>query len=104
MKRNKIALILTSFVLALSVGTFISVKNTNNEAKVAFATYTNGDGATYYNSIDDSKSGNALLTDLRSLNLSKRKSTSNCRRRINFFLESLLFSTLEYLLPPITFL
>ncbi len=75
MKRNKIALILTSFVLALSVGTFISVKNTNNEAKVAFATYTNGDGATYYNSIDDSKSGNALLTDLRSLNLSKRKST-----------------------------
>ena len=75
MKKNKIALILSSFALALSVGTFIGVSHTNNEAKVAFATYTNGDGATYYNSIDDSKSGNALLTDLRSLNLSKRKST-----------------------------
>lgn len=75
MKKNKIALILSSFALALSVGTFIGVSHTNNEAKVAFATYTNGDGATYYNSIDDSKSGNALLTDLRSLNLSKRQST-----------------------------
>ena len=75
MKRNKIALILSSFALVLSVGTFIGVNDTTSEAKVAFATYTNGDGATYYNSIDDSKSGNALLTDLRSLNLSKRKST-----------------------------
>lgn len=75
MKKNKITLILSSLALALSVGTFIGVSHTNNEAKVAFATYTNGDGATYYNSIDDSKSGNALLTDLRSLNLSKRQST-----------------------------
>ena len=75
MKRNKIALILSSFALALSVGTFIGVSNTNKEPAVTFATYTNGDGATYYNSIDDTQSGNTLLTSLRSLNLSRRKST-----------------------------
>ena len=38
-------------------------------------TYTTGDAATYYSSIDSSSSGDTLLTALRNLNLSKRKST-----------------------------
>ncbi|GEM_PF-875643 len=75
MKKNKIALILSSLALALSVGTFIGVSHTNNEAKVAFATYTNGDGATYYSGISDSLEGESLRSALHSLNTSKRKST-----------------------------
>ena len=38
-------------------------------------TYTNNDAATYYNGIDDSLTGDALLSALRSLNSSKRRST-----------------------------
>ena len=52
------------------------------EAKSSYApgytptsTYTFGDGATYYNSISDSATGNALLSALQSLNSSKRKKT-----------------------------
>ena len=45
------------------------------KAGVTFATYTNGDAATYYNSIDSTQSGNTLLTALRTLNLNKRQST-----------------------------
>ena len=45
------------------------------KAGVTFATYSNGDAATYYNSINSSQSGNTLLTALRTLNLNKRQST-----------------------------
>ena len=52
------------------------------EAKSSYApgytptsTYTFGDGATYYNSISDSATGDALLSALQSLNNSKRKKT-----------------------------
>lgn len=73
MKKNTIGLFLGSLILSLGVMTFALVPN--KHADITFATYDNGDGATYYNSIDDSQSGNTLLTSLRSLNLSKRKST-----------------------------
>jgi len=76
MKKQKalscIALSLTG--LALAFGTLTFTK-TYKPAAVTFATYTNGDAATYYNTIDESQSGNTLLTALRTLNLSKRQST-----------------------------
>jgi len=60
-------------LLALGVGA-ISL-NIPKHSDVAFATYTNGDAATYYSTIDETQSGNTLLTALRTLNLSKRQST-----------------------------
>ena len=61
--------------LAMGLGVFTVIKASPKNAEPAFATYTNGDAATYYNSIDSTQSGNTLLTALRSLNLSKRQST-----------------------------
>ena len=61
--------------LAMGLGVFTVIKASPKNAEPAFATYTNGDAATYYNSIDSTQSGNTLLTALRTLNLSKRKST-----------------------------
>ena len=70
--RNKIIAFLTAAVLSFGV---VAVVLPAKEAGVTFATYTNGDAATYYNTIDETQSGNTLLTSLRTLNLSKRKST-----------------------------
>lgn len=46
-----------------------------SKVKPTFATYTNGDATTYYSGVSDSLSGESLLSSLRSLNSSKRKST-----------------------------
>lgn len=70
--KKKIIPILAGASLLVTLGAAITF---NQKYTPTFATYTNGDGATYYSTIDDTKSGNDLLTDLRSLNLSKRKST-----------------------------
>ena len=68
-----------SILAGLSIGLFAGAVVTKKAAEgvytPTFATYTNGDGATYYSTIDTTKSGNALLVDLRTLNLAKRKST-----------------------------
>ena len=72
-KKRIIGAVLTSFVLAL--GMVIISNPQKHKAEITFATYTNGDADTYYQGISDSKSGNDLLKDLRSLNLSKRQST-----------------------------
>ena len=63
--------------LALGLGVFVSVDGfrSNKPIVPTFATYTNGDAATYYNSLDTTKYGNSFLTALRTLNLSKRQST-----------------------------
>ena len=63
--------------LALGLGVFVSVDGfrSNKPVEPTFATYTNGDGATYYNSLDTTLFGNSFLTKLRELNLSKRKTT-----------------------------
>ena len=53
----------------------ISFGKSIKKAAVTFATYTNGDAATYYNTISSTKTGNELLKDLRTLNLNKRQST-----------------------------
>ena len=75
MKHKKISLVLGSLALTLGVFAYTSSKKAQEEGLVTFATYTNGDGATYYNGISDSLSGNSLLTALRTLNLNKRQST-----------------------------
>ena len=60
----------------MGAGVFVSLSvSRKKESVVTFATYTNGDGATYYNGINDSLSGDSLLSALRSLNSTKRKST-----------------------------
>ena len=75
MKRKALSSIALSLAgLALVAGGITFGKSTKRAA-VTFATYTNGDAATYYNSINSSKTGNDLLKDLRTLNLAKRQST-----------------------------
>ena len=69
-----IGLACISFGVLLSNNNLVSVNAQEDRLKAPLMTYTNGDAATYYNSIDSSKSGNALLSDLYSLNHSKRKS------------------------------
>ena len=63
--------------LALGLGVFVSVEGFRSDKPVVptFATYTNGDGDTYYNGLDTTLFGNSFLTKLRELNLSKRQST-----------------------------
>lgn len=77
-KINKVALIIAVGATTLCSLSLI-LKNSNaSEAKALFTpdtTYPNKDADTYYNSIDSDKSGNDLLSDLRALNLSRRKKT-----------------------------
>ena len=69
-----------NLILAVTTSTFLvggisaSVLSGYRKPAPAFA-YTNGDAATYYNSIDFTKSGTALLKDLQNLNKEKRKTT-----------------------------
>lgn len=68
---------------AMGLGVFV-MKGTKVEKPVeeAAATYTNGDAATYYNGIGDA-TGDSLLSALRSLNGSKRKSTVGYKPMLN---------------------
>ena len=77
MKKNKLVKPVIGIALSSIAVSLISLAifARPSEGKVTFATYTNGDAATYYSSIDETKSGNDLLKDLRSLNLAKRQST-----------------------------
>ena len=77
MKFKKHHGVFLSLVLSISLlGGTILASNIKEEVYTpTFATYTNGDADTYYNSLDLSKTGNDFLKDLRSLNLSKRQST-----------------------------
>ena len=76
MKKKKalsfLALSLAGFALVAGGITFAK---SSKKAEVTFATYTNGDGATYYNGIGDSLTGDSLLSALRSLNSNRRKTT-----------------------------
>ena len=77
MKLRKHHGILLSLILSVSLlgGTHLATSLKEDVYTPTFATYTNGDAETYYNSLDLTKTGNDFLKDLRSLNLSKRKST-----------------------------
>ena len=59
---------LTTFGVALN-------KQSTYSQTYAVTRYTNHDGDTYYNGIDDSLTGDDLLSALRSLNKSKRQAT-----------------------------
>lgn len=74
MKNNLLKGIIAAFLGVSSISLSIAaVANVKEEGAMAY--YTNGDAATYYNTLDTSKDGTAFLSDLRSLNLSRRKST-----------------------------
>ena len=77
MKLRKHHGIFLSLILSVSLlgGTLLAASIKEDVYTPTFATYTNGDAETYYNSLDLTKTGNDFLKDLRSLNLSKRKST-----------------------------
>ena len=77
MKLRKHHGIFLSLILSVSLfgGTLLATSIKDEVYTPTFATYTNGDAATYYNSLDLTKTGNDFLKDLRSLNLSKRQST-----------------------------
>ena len=71
-----ISLSILSFLSVGLLSGLVYLKKTESKVYIpTFATYTNGDADTYYKSIDDTKTGKALLDDLRTLNLSKRQST-----------------------------
>ena len=72
-----VAALITAFGV-LSAPIFVKEKSEVKEVLALFSpsqTYTNGDKATYYNGISDVSTGNTLLSSLRSLNSSKRKTT-----------------------------
>ncbi len=72
MKFKRLFVMVGAAVLSLSA---VSIVLPANKAQVTFATYTNGDAATYYSGISDSLTGDSLLSALRSLNSTKRQST-----------------------------
>lgn len=75
MSRRKLLLSISSCIFCTAVA-FTLVTATKSVKHIAsFATYTNGDGATYYNGIGDTLAGNDLLKELQALNKNKRKST-----------------------------
>ena len=74
MKLRKHHGIFLSLILSVSLlgGTLLATSIKDEVYTPTFATYTNGDAETYYNSLDLTKTGNDFLKDLRFLNLSKR--------------------------------
>ena len=81
-----------SLLLAVStlggIATLTYVNNDKAEKVSAVGGYTNGDGATYYNGISDSLTGDSLLSSLRSLNGSKRQATIGYNSLPNYFAQT----------------
>lgn len=79
MKAKKSLLILGAAILSFGATSFLLPKNNSVKAEAAlnppFTTYANHDGATYYNSISDSLTGNDLLLALRNLNNNRKKAS-----------------------------
>ena len=79
MKAKKSLLILGAAILSFGAINFLLPRNNSVKAEAAlnppFTTYANHDGATYYNSISDSLTGNDLLLALRSLNNNRKKAS-----------------------------
>ena len=75
--KNRLNLLITTAVSSFMViGLFSAViHNKEKDYSAVSASYTNGDGDTYYNGISDSLTGDDLLSALRTLNKNKRKST-----------------------------
>lgn len=74
--KHKLGYLLTAgLAMVLTTVGVVSTKALEKPVEPTFATYTNGDGATYYNGIGDSLTGNSLRSALNSLNDNKRHST-----------------------------
>ena len=67
--------ILAGLSIGLFAGAITSKKAAEGVYTPTFATYTTGDGATYYNDISDSISGTDLLSALRTLNGRKKQAS-----------------------------
>lgn len=74
MKNRRVLTFVSSCVLIMSVATTIAVSSKSIKSDISFATYTNGDAATYYNEISNTLTGSDLLTALNTLNKSRKKS------------------------------
>lgn len=83
MKKSKVFISLLG-VCSILVTALISFnRNDDVVAKALFSpskTYTFGDGATYYNGISDSLTGDSLINALNKLNSSKRKTTMGYKK------------------------
>lgn len=74
--KHKLGYLLTAgLAMVLTTVGIVSTKALEKPVEPTFATYTNGDGATYYNGIGDSLTGNSLRSALNRLNDDKRHST-----------------------------
>ena len=73
MKKRTLGLFLGSLIVSL--GAIVLATTPDKHADITFATYDNGDAATYYSGISDSLTGDSLRSALHSLNTNKRKST-----------------------------
>ena len=73
--KNVIGFTCASFLLLGSISLGVVAANKEKVYTPTFATYTNHDASTYYNSIDFTANGETLLAQLQNLNKTKRKST-----------------------------
>ena len=82
MNKKRVSLIvLSSLTLGLTIS---SVFVGRSKSLITFG-YTNGDAATYYNSINSSMKNDALLSALQSLNSSRKKSSISYNSMMNYF-------------------
>ena len=75
MSKRKILISISTCLFCGALGISLTNAIKGKQYHASFATYTNGDGATYYNTIDKSLTGTELLTELQTLNGKKRQST-----------------------------
>lgn len=73
--KKVLSLLGVTLLLAGGISASAILVNKEEVYTPTFATYQNGDAATYYNGISDSETGNDLLKSLQALNKSKRQST-----------------------------
>ena len=73
--KNIIGFTCASVLLLGSVSLGVITSNKDKVYTPTFATYANHDASTYYSTIDTTKNGNELLTQLQDLNSKKRQST-----------------------------
>ena len=75
MKKLRNPLIFLAFAATAVCGLAFAAKAAPKDVVTTFATYINHDAQTYYDGISDSLTGDSLLSALRSLNSTKRKTT-----------------------------
>ena len=71
--KKLLSLLGVTLLLAGGISASVVLYNKEEVYTPTFATYQNGDAATYYNGISDSSTGNDLLGSLQRLNNQKRQ-------------------------------